>query len=207
MSRTELSYQVIHCITKIAVDLSAYIQGGQSVHWVCRRGRSVIRIPTVVWSFRERTTLSRVGEHHVLLYPLELQGRNRTDSHRRGQKHFIFSLSHIPKIVWGFKERTPLRAQTRTAQTAEQAFLNQEPHLDCIVVMCAAFHTTRNRAVIHVTPLQETRFQPKKAALVLGCDLMLPSQVMTSTPVQEDHFEIKKTVLVTGTGPLVLVHK
>ena len=25
MSRTEFSYQVIHCITKIAVDLSAYI--------------------------------------------------------------------------------------------------------------------------------------------------------------------------------------
>ena len=76
--------------------------------------------------------------------------------------------------------------------------------------MSAAFHTTRNRvvkrAVTQVTPLQETRFQPKQAALVLGCELMLPSQVMTSTPVQEDHFEIKKTILVTGTEPLVLVY-
>ena len=76
--------------------------------------------------------------------------------------------------------------------------MNQEPHADRIVAMGAAFHTTRNRAVIHVTPLQETRFQPKQAALVLGCELTLPSQVMTGTPVQEDHFEMNKTILVTG---------
>ena len=64
-------------------------------------------------------------------------------------------------------------------------------------MMCAA--------VTRVTPLQETRYQPKKTALVLGYELTLPSQVMIGAPVQEDCFEIKKTILVNGTEPLLVL--
>ena len=175
----------------------------QVIHWVVYQ--------RLVWTFGERTTLR---EDHRVLLSLEPDCLTVTRNRKR-TKHFIFIDSYTTKYSLKIQRKNVIELYETLKFWHRQEQLGQlndsirKPATpDRVLMMCAALHTIHNRAVTRVTPLQETRYQPKKTALVLGCELTLPSQVMIGAPVQEDCFEIKKTILVNGTEPLLVrVHE